>query len=128
MSAELGEHVFEGRLGLGPIPRLGESTVVGVIGVMAVQGIPNHDQGLDQHPERDGPLDGVLDPVTGLPDTHLLGVAAGLHLLVHFDDAVDCAAVVARAAADGGADAVSINGTAPFQVGGPAGSSRLLSP
>jgi GntR family transcriptional regulator/MocR family aminotransferase len=36
-----------------------------------------------------------------LPDTHLLGVAAGLHLLVHFDDAVDCAAVVTRAAASG---------------------------
>jgi GntR family transcriptional regulator/MocR family aminotransferase len=36
-----------------------------------------------------------------LPDTYLLGVAAGLHLLVHFDDAVDCAAVVTRAAASG---------------------------
>ena len=34
-----------------------------------------------------------------LPDARLLGVAAGLHLLVHLDDAVDGAAVVARAAA-----------------------------
>jgi GntR family transcriptional regulator/MocR family aminotransferase len=36
-----------------------------------------------------------------LPDARLLGVAAGLHLLVTFDGAVDCAAVVGRAAADG---------------------------
>jgi GntR family transcriptional regulator/MocR family aminotransferase len=36
-----------------------------------------------------------------LPDARLLGVAAGLHLLLHFDDAVDCAAVVSRAAAGG---------------------------
>jgi GntR family transcriptional regulator / MocR family aminotransferase len=36
-----------------------------------------------------------------LPDARLLGVAAGLHLLVHLDGAVDCAGVVARAAAAG---------------------------
>jgi GntR family transcriptional regulator / MocR family aminotransferase len=36
-----------------------------------------------------------------LPDARLLGVAAGLHLLVHLDGAVDCTAVVARAAAAG---------------------------
>jgi GntR family transcriptional regulator / MocR family aminotransferase len=36
-----------------------------------------------------------------LPDARLLGVAAGLHLLVHLDGAVDCAAVVSRAAAGG---------------------------
>ena len=36
-----------------------------------------------------------------LPDARLLGVAAGLHLLVHLDGAVDCAAVVGRAAASG---------------------------
>jgi GntR family transcriptional regulator / MocR family aminotransferase len=36
-----------------------------------------------------------------LPDAHVLGVAAGLHLLVLFDGAVDCAAVVGRAAASG---------------------------
>jgi GntR family transcriptional regulator/MocR family aminotransferase len=36
-----------------------------------------------------------------LPDARLLGVAAGLHLLVHLDDAVDHAGVVARAAASG---------------------------
>jgi hypothetical protein len=36
-----------------------------------------------------------------LPDTHLLGVAASLHVLVHLDGAVDCAAVVGRAAASG---------------------------
>jgi GntR family transcriptional regulator / MocR family aminotransferase len=36
-----------------------------------------------------------------LPDARLLGVAAGLHLLVHLGDEVDCAAVVARAAAAG---------------------------
>ena len=28
-----------------------------------MQGVPDHDQGLDQHPERDGALDGVHDPV-----------------------------------------------------------------
>jgi len=36
-----------------------------------------------------------------LPGARLLGVAAGLHLLVLLDDRVDCAAVVARAAAAG---------------------------
>jgi GntR family transcriptional regulator/MocR family aminotransferase len=36
-----------------------------------------------------------------LPDARLLGVAAGLHLLVTFDGAVDCGAVVGRAAAIG---------------------------
>ena len=36
-----------------------------------------------------------------LPDARLLGVAAGLHLLVLLDDGVDAAAVVARAAAAG---------------------------
>jgi GntR family transcriptional regulator / MocR family aminotransferase len=36
-----------------------------------------------------------------LPEARLLGVAAGLHLLVHLDGAVDCAAVVDRAAAAG---------------------------
>ena len=70
--AQLGDHVVEGRLGLGPVPRLAELAVEGVVGVVAVRGIPNDDQGLDQHPERDRALDGVLDPVAGLPDTHLL--------------------------------------------------------
>jgi GntR family transcriptional regulator / MocR family aminotransferase len=36
-----------------------------------------------------------------LPGARLLGVAAGLHLLVRLDDTVDCAAVVERAAAGG---------------------------
>jgi GntR family transcriptional regulator / MocR family aminotransferase len=36
-----------------------------------------------------------------LPGARLLGVAAGLHLLVHLDGAVDAAAVVGRAAAAG---------------------------
>jgi GntR family transcriptional regulator / MocR family aminotransferase len=36
-----------------------------------------------------------------LPGARLLGVAAGLHLLVRLDDTVDCAAVVARAAVGG---------------------------
>jgi GntR family transcriptional regulator/MocR family aminotransferase len=36
-----------------------------------------------------------------LPDARLLGVAAGLHLLVHLGDSVDGAAVVARADAAG---------------------------
>jgi GntR family transcriptional regulator / MocR family aminotransferase len=36
-----------------------------------------------------------------LPGARLLGVAAGLHLLVHLDEEVDCAQVVARAAATG---------------------------
>src|SRR6266536_581883 len=36
-----------------------------------------------------------------LPDARLLGVAAGLHLLVHLDGAVDFAAVVSQAAANG---------------------------
>jgi GntR family transcriptional regulator/MocR family aminotransferase len=36
-----------------------------------------------------------------LPDARLLGVAAGLHLLVHLDGAVDFAAVVSQAAASG---------------------------
>jgi GntR family transcriptional regulator/MocR family aminotransferase len=36
-----------------------------------------------------------------LPEARLLGVAAGLHLLVHLDPMVDCAAVVTRAAANG---------------------------
>jgi GntR family transcriptional regulator / MocR family aminotransferase len=36
-----------------------------------------------------------------LPDARLLGVAAGLHLLVHLDPRVDCAAVVRRSATGG---------------------------
>ena len=43
----------------------------------------------------------VLALAEHLPDARLLGVAAGLHLVVQLDDAVDCAAVVTRAAASG---------------------------
>jgi GntR family transcriptional regulator/MocR family aminotransferase len=47
---------------------------------------------------RDRLLSGLAER---LPGARLLGVAAGLHLLVQLDDTVDCAGVVARAAAAG---------------------------
>jgi GntR family transcriptional regulator/MocR family aminotransferase len=46
--------------------------------------------------------DRLVEALTShLPDAHLLGVAAGLHLLVHLDQSVSCAAVVDSAAAKG---------------------------
>jgi hypothetical protein len=35
-------------------------------------GIPEDEQHLGEEPERDGALDGLLDPVAGIPDAHEL--------------------------------------------------------
>src|SRR6266702_4079781 len=44
--AELDEHVLEGRLGLVAVPRLVVAAGVDVGGVVAVPGVPHHDQGV----------------------------------------------------------------------------------
>ena len=36
---------------------------------MAVQCVPDDQQAVAEQPEHDGPLDGLADPVAGLPDT-----------------------------------------------------------
>jgi len=57
-----------------------------------------------------------------LPDARLLGVAAGLHLLVHLDGAVDAAAVVALAGAAG----VRVANLDTYRVGGDAAGPGLV--
>ncbi|WP_239313739.1 hypothetical protein, partial [Frankia sp. Cj3] len=48
-SAQLDDHVFEGWFGLAALPRLSEPAGEHVLGLLAVQGIPDDDQGLHQH-------------------------------------------------------------------------------
>ena len=52
--AELDEHVLEGRLGLGALPRPGRAAVVDVGWVVPVPGVPADDQGVHQEREGDG--------------------------------------------------------------------------
>src|SRR6266699_3895425 len=47
-AAELDEHVLEGRLGLFAVPGLVVAAGVDVGLVVAVPGVPHHDQGMDQ--------------------------------------------------------------------------------
>ena len=56
---EFDDHVLERGFGLGAVPRLGLTAVGDVVGVVAVQGVPDDDDGLHQHPERHGALDRV---------------------------------------------------------------------
>lgn len=63
---ELDEHVLEGRLGLFAVPGLVVAAGVDVGLVVAVPGVPHHDQGMDRQRERDGPLDCEPAAVTGL--------------------------------------------------------------
>jgi hypothetical protein len=67
-AAQLGEHVGEGRLGLGGVPG-GSPTPVGEVGaVVAVQGAPEHGDRVAVQAERDGAAHGVLGAVAGLAD------------------------------------------------------------
>jgi hypothetical protein len=78
-AAEFDQHVFEGRLGLVAVPRLVCAAGVDVGLVVAVPDLPDHDQGVDQHPEGDGPLDREAGAVTGLADArHVARVGIGL--------------------------------------------------
>jgi hypothetical protein len=77
--AELGEHVLEGGLGLGPVPGFGGAAAGDAGRVVAVPGVPHHDQGADEQGERDGALDGAAGAVAGLAGAQdVAGVGEGL--------------------------------------------------
>lgn len=93
-TSELAEHVGQGRLGLGPVPRAGDLAGVDVGGAPSPDGVPDDRQRLDQERERDGALDGVRDPVAGVAgaDQVFPGRAGRLYRLpqrVPDDDAGD---------------------------------------
>ena len=73
-SAEFGEHVFERGLVLVPVPGLCAAAGVEVVGVVAVQGVPDDDEAVDDESEGDGAFDCALEPVAGLADSWLLGI------------------------------------------------------
>src|SRR6266566_3277598 len=78
-AAELGEHVLEGGLGFGGVPRLGRAAAGNVGVVVTVPGVPDHDQRAGQHGERDSPLDRAADAVAGLAAAQdVADVAEGL--------------------------------------------------
>ena len=76
LAAELGEHVDDGGLVLGAVPRA-EEAAADVGGVVAEAGVPADQQRLDQEAKRDGALDGRLQPVAGVSDAEDL-LAGGL--------------------------------------------------
>src|SRR5580692_7242382 len=65
-AAELGEHVLEGGFGLGAVPGLGVAAGGDGGGVVAVAGVPDDDQGVQEQGERDGALDSAGGAVAGL--------------------------------------------------------------
>lgn len=67
-SAELDQHVFEGRLVLGAIPGLGGAAPGEVVAMVAIQGVPEYDEAVDGELERHGAFDRELQPVAGLAD------------------------------------------------------------
>jgi len=69
LAPERGEHVGVADGGLLAIPRRGASSLGDVGFGVAVQLIPGDRDRLAEEPERDGPLDGLLDAVAGLADT-----------------------------------------------------------
>jgi hypothetical protein len=77
--AELGEHVLEGGFGLGVVPGLGVAACGDAGRAMAVPGVPDDDQGVDEQRERDGALDGAAGAVAGLAGAQdVAGVGEGL--------------------------------------------------
>jgi hypothetical protein len=50
-------------------PGLAGAAVGDVVGMVAVQGVPDDHQAHGEHAERDGALDRLLEVVAGLPDT-----------------------------------------------------------
>ena len=68
LAAEGGEHVEGGGFGFGAVPGCGGSAVCGVGGGVAVQGVPEDQQGVAEQPEHDGAFDGFLGAVAGLAD------------------------------------------------------------
>ena len=81
--AEFGRHVFEGGLGLGPVPGFGLAAGGDVGGVVAVPGVPHDDEGAGDHFERDGPLDGAADPVRASSAPSTLRVLAKACSMLH---------------------------------------------
>ena len=80
LTAELGEHVGDRGFLLGAVPRAEQAAQADVGGVVAEAGVPDDQQRLDQEAERDGALDGGLQPVAGLADAEdlLAGVGGDL--------------------------------------------------
>ena len=78
-AAELGEHVFEGGLGLGAVPGLGVAAGGDPGWAVAVPGVPGDDQGAGEQGERDGAFDGSAGAVAGLAGAEdVAGVGEGL--------------------------------------------------
>src|SRR5579864_1070645 len=66
VAAEAGGHVAGGRGGLGEVPGAVAAAALDVGGVAGGVGVPGDEQGLDEEPERDGPLDGPGRAVAGV--------------------------------------------------------------
>ena len=57
-AAQFDGRVLEGRLGLGGVPALAGALLRGLLGVVAVAGVPEHGQAVGDQAERYGALDG----------------------------------------------------------------------
>src|SRR6266700_1900252 len=68
LTAQPGEHVGGRRAGLGAVPRAQLAPPADVGGVVGPAGVPADQQGLDEEPEWDGALDGLLRAVAGISD------------------------------------------------------------
>lgn len=68
-AAEFGEHVFERGFGLLVVPGLRGVPAGDVVGVVAVEGVPDGHEALDEESERHGPFDGALERATTIPAT-----------------------------------------------------------
>src|SRR6266496_4391544 len=80
VAAEAGGHVGGGRGGLGEVPGALAAAPLDVGGIAGGSGVPGDEQGLDEEPERDGPLDGLAGAVAGVADAEdlLPGGVGGL--------------------------------------------------
>ena len=74
-SAELGEHVFEGDVVLVRVPGLIGAAAGEVVGVVAVQRVPDDDEAVDAEAQWHGALHRALQPVAGLADAEQLFAA-----------------------------------------------------
>jgi len=74
-SAKLGEHVFEGDVVLVRVPGLIGAAAGEVVGVVAVQRVPDDDEAVDAEAQWHGALHRALQPVAGLADAEQLFAA-----------------------------------------------------
>ena len=74
-SAEFGEHVFEGDVVLVRVPGLIGAAAGEVVGVVAVQRVPEDDEAVDAAAQWHGAFHGALQAVAGLADAEQLFAA-----------------------------------------------------